>query len=108
MLRQTLCFLLLLVSSAAAQAQAKRKVIIDEDCSGPGGTNMQAVLTLVNSPDTEVLGITIPTGDAWRDEEVAHALRPLEIIARTHIPVVPLALFPLLNSKEFLPPREPH
>lgn len=77
-------------------------MIIDEDCSGPGGTNMQAVLTLVNSPQTEVLGITIPTGDAWRDEEVQHALRLLEIIGRTDIPVVPGAVFPLVNRKEFI------
>src|SRR6266851_4250509 len=102
MVRQTLCFLLALVSCAAAHAQAKRKVIVDEDCSGPGGTNMQAVLTLVNSPDTEVLGITVPTGDAWRDEEVAHALRLLEIIGRPDIPVVLGAVFPLVNSKEFV------
>ena len=80
---------LLLVGLAIAipaHAQGKHKVIIDEDCSGPGGTNMQAVLTLVNSPETDVLGITIPTGDAWRDEEVQHALRLLEIIGRTDIP----------------------
>ncbi len=102
MLRSTLCFLLAFVSCAAAYAQAKRKVIVDEDCSGPGGTNMQAVLTLVSSPDTEVLGITVPTGEAWRDEEVAHALRLLEIIGRTDIPVVPGAVFPLVNSKEFV------
>ncbi len=102
MLRSTLCLLLAFVSCAAAYAQTKRKVIIDEDCSGPGGTNMQAVLTLVNSPGTEVLGITVPTGDAWRDEEVAHALRLLEIIGRTDIPAVPGAVFPLVNSKEFV------
>lgn len=102
MLRPTLCLLLVLLSGATAHAQAKRKVIIDEDCSGPGGTNMQAVLTLVNSPDTEVLGITVPTGDAWRDEEVAHALRLLEIIGRTDIPVLPGAVFPMMNSKEFV------
>lgn len=63
---------------------------------------MQAVLTLVNSPETEVLGITVPTGDAWRDEEVAHVLRLLEIIGRTDIPVVRGAVFPLVNSKEFV------
>src|SRR5689334_11289638 len=100
MLRSTLCFLLAFVSCAAAYAQAKRKVIVDEDCSGPGGTNMQAVLTLVNSPDTEVLGITVPTGDAWRDEEVAHALRLLELIGRTDIPVVPGAAFPLVRTQQ--------
>src|ERR1700736_6849195 len=81
-------------------AQEKRKVIIDQDCAGPGGTDMQAILALVNSPDTEVLGITVLTGDAWRDEEVQHTLRLLEIIGRTDIPVVPGAVFPLVNSKE--------
>jgi purine nucleosidase len=87
---------------AALSAQTKRKVIIDQDCAGPGGTDMQAILALVNSPDTEVLGITVLTGDAWRDEEVAHTLRLLEIIGRTDIPVVPGAVFPLVNSKEFI------
>jgi inosine-uridine nucleoside N-ribohydrolase len=99
------CVLPLVVLFALAlllHADEKRKVIIDEDCSGPGGTNMQAVLALINSPQTEVLGITVPTGDAWRDEEVRHALRLLEIIGRTDIPVVPGAVFPLVNRKEFI------
>ncbi len=83
-------------------AQEKRKVIIDQDGAGPGGTDMQAILALVNSPETEVLGITVLTGDAWRDEEVQHTLRLLEIIGRADIPVVPGATFPLLNSKEYI------
>jgi inosine-uridine nucleoside N-ribohydrolase len=83
-------------------AQSKRKVIIDQDCAGPGGTDMQSVLALVNSPETEVLGITVVTGDAWRDEEVQHTLRLLEIIGRSDIPVVPGAVFPLVNSKEYI------
>ncbi len=86
--------------AATAAAQAKRKVIIDQDCAGPGGTDMQAVLTIVNSPETDVLGITVLTGDAWRDEEVLHTLRLLEIIGRTDIPVVRGAVFPLVNTKE--------
>ena len=81
-------------------AQGKRKVIIDQDAAGPGGTDMQAILALVNSPDTDVLGITVLTGDAWRDEEVQHTLRLLEIVGRTDIPVVPGAVFPLVNTKE--------
>ncbi len=80
-------------------AQGRRKVIIDQDCAGPGGTDMQAVLALVNSTQTDVLGITVVTGDAWRDEEVQHTLRLLEIIGRTEIPVVPGAVFPLVNTK---------
>ncbi len=92
-------FLALLFASPLC-AQTKRKVIIDQDASGPGGTDMQAILALVNSPETDVLGITVMTGDQWRDEEVAHTLRLLEIIGRTDIPVIPGAAFPLVNSKE--------
>src|SRR5271155_5737925 len=87
---------------ATLGAQTKRKVIIDQDCAGPGGTDMQDILALVNSPETEEMGITVLTGDAWRDEEVAHTLRLLEIIARTDIPVVPGAVFPLVSSKEYI------
>src|ERR1700721_18375 len=83
-------------------AQTKRKVIIDQDCAGPGGTDLQSILTLINSPETDVLGITVVTGDAWRDEEVQHTLRLLEIIGRTDIPVAPGAVFPLMNSKEYI------
>ncbi|MGB9465971.1 MAG: nucleoside hydrolase [Candidatus Acidiferrum sp.] len=83
-------------------AQSRRKVIIDQDAAGPGGTDMQAILAIVNSPETDVLGITVLTGDAWRDEEVQHTLRLMEIVGRTDIPVVPGAAFPLVNSKEYI------
>src|SRR5579863_1776643 len=98
--------LALLVLALAAvtplSAQSKRKVIIDQDAAGPGGTDMQAILALVNSADTDVLGITVLTGDAWRDEEVQHTLRLMEIIGRRDIPVVPGAEFPLVSSKEYI------
>lgn len=94
--------LLTILAIAPALPQGKRKVIIDQDCAGPGGTDMQAILALVNSPDTDVLGITVLTGDAWRDEEVQHTLRLLEIIGRTDIPVLPGATFPLVSSKEYI------
>jgi purine nucleosidase len=97
-----LILILVALFPSVVAAQTRRKVIIDEDCAGPGGTNMQAVLTLINSPETDVLGITVLTGDAWRDEEVQHTLRLLEIIGRTDIPVLPGAVFPLVNSKEFI------
>lgn len=91
-----------LVIPVSAYAQGKRKVIIDQDAAGPGGSDMQAILSLVNSPETDVLGITVMTGDAWRDEEVQHTLRLMEIISRTDIPVVPGAEFPLVSSKEYI------
>jgi purine nucleosidase len=91
---------LLFLCSIPLSAQQKRKVIIDQDAGGPGGTDMQAILALVNSPLTDVLGITVMTGDQWRDEEVVHTLRLLEIIGRTDIPVFAGAAFPLISSKE--------
>ena len=99
-----LCVLPLLfaVCCFAAHGQGKRKVIIDQDAAGPGGTDMQSILALVNSSETDVLGITVLTGDAWRDEEVQHTLRLMEIIGRPDIPVVPGAVFPLVNRKEYI------
>ncbi len=99
-----ICVLAIVAAACAVAlpAQGKRKVIIDQDAAGPGGTDMQAILSLINSPDTDVLGITVLSGDAWRDEEVLHTLRLMEIIGRTDIPVVPGAAFPLVNSKEYI------
>jgi purine nucleosidase len=85
--------------AAAADTSARRKVIIDQDAFGPAGSNMQAILMLLQSKDVEVLGITIPSGDGWRDEEVSHTLRLLEIAQRTEVPVYPGAVFPLVNTQ---------
>src|SRR5215468_3780968 len=88
---------LVLFTTAICLAQPRRKVIINEDCSGPGGSNIQTLVMMIQSPQVEVLGITVVSGDQWRDEEIAHTLRMLELIGRTDIPVVPGAAFPLLR-----------
>ena len=88
-------FLFLCVESFAA----KRKVIIDQDAFGPGGPNQHPILMLLQSPEVEVLGITIESGDGWQAENVAHTLRMLELVGRTDLPVVPGATFPLVNSQ---------
>jgi purine nucleosidase len=94
-----LALLLLLFAIIPASAQERRKIIIDQDCSGPGGSNMQTLLTLIQSPKVDVLGITVVSGNQWRDEEVARTLRLLELIGRTDIPVVPGAVFPLVHRR---------
>ena len=99
-IRKFIVTLLLLLASYLASAQARRKVIVNEDFSGPGGSNMQTLLVLAQSPQAEVLGATVVSGDQWRDEEVAHTLRLLEIVGRTDIPVVPGAVFPLVRRHE--------
>jgi purine nucleosidase len=91
---------IILMTCFLSQSQEKRKIIIDQDAAGPAGTDQQAIMLLIQSPQTEVLGITVVTGDAWLTEEVAHTLRMLEIIGRTDIPVVPGAEYPLVRTKE--------
>ena len=93
-----ICILLLLVATAAAQP--RRKIIIDQDALGPAGSDQQAILFLIQSPQVEVLGITVVTGDGWLTEEVAHTLRTLELIGRTDIPVVPGAENPLVRTRQ--------
>lgn len=88
---------LLLLSPAFAQ---RRMVIIDQDADGPADSNQMAMLVLLQSPKVQVLGITVVTGNAWRDEEVAHTLRMLELVGRTDVPVVPGAVFPLVRTQE--------
>ena len=68
----------LLVASIAAPAQT-RKVILDQDARGPATTDQQSMLMVLQSPEIETLGITVVSGDQWRDEEIAHTLRMLEL-----------------------------
>src|SRR5882762_8187150 len=66
-------FLTLLLLTTLATAQPRRKIIINQDCSGPGGSNMQTLLVLLQSPEVEVLG-------------------------RTDVPVILGAVFPLVRT----------
>jgi purine nucleosidase len=88
-----------LAPCAPAFAQ-KRMVIIDQDTSGPGGSNIMSMLALLQSPQVDVLGITVVTGNAWRDDEARHALRMLELIGRADVPVALGAVFPLVRTQE--------
>ena len=76
----------------------RRKVIIDQDTLGPAGTNLQSAALLLNAPGVDVLAITVPTGDHWREQQVRHALRLLEIMGRAEIPVAPGAEMPLAST----------
>ena len=100
-MRSALLLLALFAGSLLAPADdaaPKRKVIIDQDAYGPGGSDIQSMLMLIQSPGVDLEGITVISGDGWRDENVAHTLRMLEIVGRTDIPVVPGAVNPLVNS----------
>src|SRR5712691_8200079 len=90
----------ILLISCLAWGEGKRKIIVDQDAAGPAGTDQQSMLLLIQSPQTEVVGITVVTGDQWLRAEVAHTLRMLELIGRTDIPVVPGAEYPLVRRRQ--------
>jgi purine nucleosidase len=102
MLRQIsfTALLLTFIAVVPLQAQSKRKIIIDQDARGPATTDQQSILALLQAPQAEVLGITVVSGDQWRDEEVAHTLRMLELTGHSDVKVYPGAIFPLINNKE--------
>jgi purine nucleosidase len=92
---------LALLCTAGSIAQHARYVIADQDASGPGGSDMAALLVLLQSPKVNLLGITVVSGDSWRDVEVAHTLRLLELMGRTDVKVYPGAAFPLVRTQEW-------
>src|ERR1700719_2143186 len=99
--RPLLLIALFVSFASSVSAQAKRKVIIDQDARGPATTDQQSILVFLQSPEVETLGITVVSGDMWRDEEVAHTLRLLELVGRTDIPVVPGLAAPMVRTKQW-------
>jgi len=99
MIRNAVLLLASLVCASCAVAAEPRLVLIDQDGSGPGGSNQMSMMVLLQSPEVKVLGITMVSGNAWEPEEVAHTLRMLELIHRTDVPVVPGAIFPLVRTE---------
>src|SRR5260370_27913431 len=85
---------------APLPAGGRRKVIYDQDNSGPFGTHIIGTLMMLQADNIDLLGITLVTGDAWMKQEMAFTLRLLEMMGRTEIPVYPGAEFPMLNTKE--------
>jgi len=88
-----------LAFTIASNAQTPHYVIADQDASGPGGSDMASLLIFLQSPKVNLLGITVVTGDNWRDVEIAHTLRLLELTGRTDVKVYPGAAFPLVRTQ---------
>ncbi|TPG47177.1 nucleoside hydrolase [Sphingomonas glacialis] len=85
----------LLASIAPATAQPeRRKLIIDDE-----GFALMHVM-LLEAPDVDVLGLTTVSGNVWVNRATAEALRGLEILGRSDVPVAAGATYPLINSEK--------
>ncbi|MEN3166865.1 nucleoside hydrolase [Gluconobacter sp. OJB] len=84
--------------SAATAAPVPNYVVLDNDFLGPGGSNIQSIIPLLNRPGVTLLGLTSVVGDDWENAGTAHALRFLEIAGQTQIPVADGATTPLVNT----------
>jgi inosine-uridine nucleoside N-ribohydrolase len=84
---------------AQPASSGKHKVIYDQDHRGPLTTDTVGTLMLLQAQNVEILGITIVAGDQFVRQETAYALRLLELMGRTEIPVHMGAESPLLNTR---------
>jgi len=79
--------------------QERKKVIYDEDF-GQLNDGAIALSMLVQSEKVEVLGVTSIIGNYSREAATAYALRLLEILDRTDIPVYEGAGIPLMGDRK--------
>jgi inosine-uridine nucleoside N-ribohydrolase len=94
------CVAALFSSVLLCGADERRMVIADQDVAGPAGSDLISLLVFLQSSQVNLLGITVVTGDAWRDEEVATALRLLEMVGRTDVKVYVGADYPLVRTQQ--------
>lgn len=89
----------LTIGSAAAETRnGPELVIADNDYLGPGGSNIQSVIPLLNNPKLRVLGLAVVAGDDWENAESARIRRFLEVSGHRDVPVYNGATQPLINT----------
>ena len=84
----------LLLVAPGSVAEAKEKVILDSDMVVLYDDGV-AMMMLAKHPDIELLGVTIVPGNTWVSEGTAYALRQLEVLKRTDIPIALGIRYPL-------------
>lgn len=94
---------LLYVTFVHSQDNAPRRVIFDQDTDGIVGDNLDPLVMLLSS-NVQVLGVTVVTGNGWLKQETEVALKLLEDLHRTDIPVYMGTEVPLVQSR-FAPAR---
>jgi inosine-uridine nucleoside N-ribohydrolase len=85
--------------SQAATAQTPQKIIFDTDFVVPPQDDGTALILALKSPELQVLGVTTVAGNDSMERATSDALRVLEIVGRTDIPVYRGANMPLRHEK---------
>ena len=91
--------------AAAGPAAAAEKVILDSDFNtiGDDGQALVMLAQAMREGKVDLLGISTVTGNAWREQETADALRAVERLGiADRVGVYPGALHPLLHDRETL------
>src|SRR6202051_5054712 len=83
----------------SSPSSGKKKLIYDQDHRGPLSPDTVATLMLLQADNIDLLGICTVSCDMWAKQEIAYALRLLEIMGRPEVPVFMGAQEPLLNTK---------
>jgi inosine-uridine nucleoside N-ribohydrolase len=91
-----LCVVLWMPSLTAAPPQ---KIIFDTDFVMPPQDDAMALLFALNCPELQILGITTVSGNKNVERATADALKVLEVVGRTEIPVYKGAARPLVHEK---------
>src|SRR5262249_2771185 len=76
-----------------------QKVIFDTDFVVPPQDDSMALLLALKSPELQILGVTTVAGNDSMERATSDALRVLEIVGRTDIPVYKGANMPLVHRK---------
>ena len=87
--------LLLLTLCASTSAASVRKIIFDTD---PGTDDALALMLALNSPELEVLAITVVPGNVTAQQGLENALRMVSLANRCDIPVAGGAQHPLFQK----------
>lgn len=74
------------------------KVLVDTDF-GQLNDDSQ-MLYLLTQAHADVLGVTTVSGNVWSQEATAYALRQLQLVHRTHVPVLQGAADPIGGSRQ--------
>ena len=91
--------------AAAGPAAAAEKVILDSDFNtiGDDGQALVMLAQAMREGKVDLLGISTVTGNAWREQETADALRAVERLGiADRVGVYPGALHPLLHDRDTL------